>query len=213
MLTRFCFALALLVPVVACSEANESAARRSAAPAQGSAPVASATTTAASAGTATAAPSASAEAEPPKRIAAQHVLIGFKGTKVGTATRSKAEAKKLADEVHKKAIEGADFAKLAEQYSDDPASKDRLGSVGTFDREGMVKPFSDAAFALKVNEISPVVETYFGFHIIKPPTSRRRTPREEGAPRPRVSSGICLGSLSLSWWVCSPSRRRAVGSP
>jgi hypothetical protein len=112
-----------------------------------------------------AAPSASADA--PARIAAQHVLIGYKGTKVGTATRTKEEARKLAEEVRKKAVDGEDFAKLAEKYSDDPASKERLGSVGTFDREGMVKPFSDAAFALKVGEISPVVETYFGFHIIK----------------------------------------------
>lgn len=112
-----------------------------------------------------AAPSASADA--PTRIAAQHVLIGYKGTKVGTATRTKEEARKLAEEVHKKAVDGEDFAKLAQEYSDDPASKERLGSVGTFDRDGMVKPFSDAAFALKVGEISPVVETYFGFHIIK----------------------------------------------
>jgi len=112
-------------------------------------------------------PTAGASAEAPKRIAAQHVLIGFKGTRVGTATRSKEEARKLAEEVRKKAADGEDFAKLAQQYSDDPASKERLGSVGTFDRDGMVKPFSDAAFALKVGEVSPVVETYFGFHIIK----------------------------------------------
>lgn len=115
--------------------------------------------------TSAAAPSGSADA--PTRIAAQHILIGYKGTKVGTATRTKEEARKLAEEVRKKAVDGEDFAKLAEEYSDDPASKERLGSVGTFDRDGMVKPFSDAAFALKVNEISPVTETYFGFHIIK----------------------------------------------
>lgn len=115
--------------------------------------------------TSAAAPSGSADA--PTRIAAQHVLIGYKGTKVGTATRTKEEARKLAEEVRKKAVDGEDFAKLAQQYSDDPASKERLGSVGTFDRDGMVKPFSDAAFALGVNEISPVVETYFGFHVIK----------------------------------------------
>jgi peptidyl-prolyl cis-trans isomerase NIMA-interacting 1 len=113
----------------------------------------------------TAAPASSAAA--PTRIAAQHVLIGYKGTKVGTATRTKEEARKLAEEVREKAVKGEDFAKLAEKYSDDPASKERFGSVGTFDRDGMVKPFSDAAFALKVNEVSQVVETYFGFHVIK----------------------------------------------
>jgi parvulin-like peptidyl-prolyl isomerase len=112
-------------------------------------------------------PTTGASGDAPTRIAAQHVLIGYKGTRVGTATRSKEDARKLAEEVRKKAVDGEDFAKLAQQYSDDPASKERLGSVGTFDREGMVKPFSDAAFALKVGEVSPVVETYFGFHIIK----------------------------------------------
>jgi parvulin-like peptidyl-prolyl isomerase len=128
-------------------------------------PTTAATATATATQAATAA--TSSESEPPKRIAAQHVLIGYKGTKVGTATRTKEEARKLAEEVRKRAVAGEDFAKLAQELSDDPASKERLGSVGTFDREGMVKPFSDAAFALKVNEVSPVVETYFGFHVIK----------------------------------------------
>lgn len=139
------------------------------APAKASATTTSANTAPVPAATSAAAPatqSASAEA-PPTRIAAQHVLIGYKGTKVGTATRTKQEAKELAEEVRKKAIAGEDFAKLAQRYSDDPASKERLGSVGTFPRDGMVKEFSDAAFALKVDEISPVVETYFGFHVIK----------------------------------------------
>lgn len=128
--------------------------------------------TGAATSTATTAPSASATAggsadAAPTRIACQHVLVGYKGTKVGTATRSKEEARKIAEEVRQKAVAGEDFAELAKKYSDDPASKERLGSVGTFDRDGMVKPFSDAAFALKVNEVSPVVETYFGFHVIK----------------------------------------------
>lgn len=135
-------------------------------PAASAAPAAASATQQASASTqqAPAAPSASAA---PARIAAQHVLIAYKGTKVGNAKRTKEEARKLAEEVRKKAKEGADFAKLAEEYSDDPASKERMGSVGTFARDGMVEPFADAAFALQVGEVSDVVETYFGFHVIK----------------------------------------------
>jgi len=81
--------------------------------------------------------------------------------------RSKADARSLAEEVLKQAMGGKEFAELAKEHSDDPASAARLGSVGTFTRDKMHEKFSDAAFALKVNKVSPVVETPFGFHIIK----------------------------------------------
>ena len=123
----------------------------------------------------TAAPSASASAAAaapkvvPDAIAAQHVLVAYKGAKGApkTVTRSKADAKKRAEEVVTKAKSGADFSALAAEYSDDPGSKERMGSVGKFTRDKMVKPFSDAAFALSVDEVSDVVESEFGFHVIK----------------------------------------------
>jgi len=103
----------------------------------------------------------------PKEIAASHILIGYKGAERSEATRTKAEAKARADEVLKKATaEGADFAALAKEYSDGP-SKTKGGDLGTFDRNTMAKPFTEAAFKLKVGEISGLVETKFGFHIIK----------------------------------------------
>ncbi len=119
--------------------------------------------------TATETVAVSADAAPPDSVACQHVLVAYKGAKNAPAniTRSKAEAKTRAEEVHKKAVAGEDMADLAQTYSDDQGSRERRGSAGKFKREGMVKPFSDAAFALKVNEISEVVETPFGFHVIK----------------------------------------------
>ena len=131
-------------------------------------PIATATATAATAATATTAtPVASAPA--PDAVAAQHVLVAYKGAEKAPrgVTRSKADAKKRAEEVSAKAKAGSDFSALVAEYSDDPAAKERQGSVGKFTREKMARPFSDAAFALAVGESSAPVETLFGFHVIK----------------------------------------------
>ncbi len=108
--------------------------------------------------------------DPPTQVAAQHVLVPYKGAEKCPkgVTRSKAEAKKRAEEVSKKAREkGADFSALVAEYSEDPAAKERQGSLGKFTREKMAKPFSDAAFALEIDAVSDPVETPFGFHVIK----------------------------------------------
>ncbi|MBX3199183.1 MAG: peptidyl-prolyl cis-trans isomerase [Labilithrix sp.] len=137
-----------------------------------SAPASSLTAPTPSAPAAEAAPkTAAAEAAPkvPDAIAAQHVLVAYKGAKgaAKSVTRAKADAKKRAEEVVAKATGGADFSALVAEYSDDPGSKERMGSVGKFTRDKMTKPFSDAAFALAVDEVSGVVESDFGFHVIK----------------------------------------------
>ena len=82
-------------------------------------------------------------------------------------TRSKDDAKKLADTVLAQAKAGKDFGDLAVKYSDDPTAKQAKGSLGKFNRNQMVKPFADAAFALNPGGLSAVVETPFGFHVIK----------------------------------------------
>ncbi len=71
------------------------------------------------------------------------------------------------DSVLQRARAGEDFAALAREFSNDPGSKDNGGDLGWFARGMMVKPFEDAAFALKDGEISNVVESPFGFHLIK----------------------------------------------
>jgi len=62
---------------------------------------------------------------------------------------------------------GADFAQLAKEKSIEPGAKDSGGDLGYFTQDKMVKPFGDAAFALKVNEISQPIQTQFGWHIIQ----------------------------------------------
>lgn len=107
------------------------------------------------------------ETEGPDEIGAQHILISYKGAERSDSERSKEEAKKLAEKVlDKSRAEGADFAELAREYSDGP-SADKGGDLGTFGRGTMAESFEKAAFKMDVGQISDLVETPFGFHIIK----------------------------------------------
>ena len=105
---------------------------------------------------------------PPGHIRASHILISHAGAPRTQATRSKEEAVELAGEILARIKAGEDFEDLARRYSDCPtAQNEKCGDLGFFDKGKMVKPFEDAAFALEVGEISDVVETKFGYHIIK----------------------------------------------
>jgi peptidyl-prolyl cis-trans isomerase C len=100
----------------------------------------------------------------PEQIQASHILV-----KVASDAKpeDKDAARKKIDDILAQAKAGKDFAELAKANSDDPGSKDNGGDLGFFARGVVVKPFEDAAFALKEGEISDVVETQFGYHIIK----------------------------------------------
>ena len=103
---------------------------------------------------------------PPGSIRASHILISYSGAERATSTRTKEEALQLAQDLDKRAKSGEDFAELARAYSDCPTA-DKGGDLGFFQKGRMVKPFEDAAFALKPGQVSDVVETKFGYHIIK----------------------------------------------
>jgi peptidyl-prolyl cis-trans isomerase C len=98
------------------------------------------------------------------RVRASHILIGIPQN-ADAATKQQAKAK--ADGLLKDLKAGKDFAAAAKENSQDPGSAPNGGDLGYFEQGQMVPPFEQAAFALKPGEMSEVVETQFGYHIIK----------------------------------------------
>jgi hypothetical protein len=110
-----------------------------------------------------------AVANQPKEIGARHVLVMHSGSisKPAGVHRTKQDARARAHEALVKIRQGASFEDVVKEFSDEPGAAERGGDLGMFDRKTMVKPFAEAAFALRVGEVSEVIETPFGFHIIK----------------------------------------------
>jgi peptidyl-prolyl cis-trans isomerase C len=103
----------------------------------------------------------------PEQVRASHILVSTEPTDPNAdPNQVKAKAKEKAEGVLKQVKEGGDFAALAKENSACPSAA-QGGDLGKFGRGQMVKPFEDAAFSLKVGEVSDVVETQFGYHIIK----------------------------------------------
>jgi peptidyl-prolyl cis-trans isomerase SurA len=98
------------------------------------------------------------------QIRASHILVNFNGPDGQVDT---AYARARIDTVMQKLKGGADFAELAKEYSDDSGSAKNGGDLGFFGRRMMVKEFDEAAFNLKPGEISDIIRTNFGYHIIK----------------------------------------------
>jgi len=108
-----------------------------------------------------------AVANRPDSLKASHILIAFKGAVRTKATRTKEEARQLADSLYKviKRSPGK-LATLSASYSDDPSAKTNKGDLGWFADGMMVYSFNEAAVNTKVNKVT-MTETPFGFHIIK----------------------------------------------
>ena len=100
----------------------------------------------------------------PERMHARHILFSLS---LDASADDKAKTRATATDVLTRARAGEDFATLAKAYSQDTATADKGGDLGTFARGRMVKPFEDAAFTLKAGEVSDLVDTPFGIHIIK----------------------------------------------
>lgn len=104
------------------------------------------------------------EFKTPEMVKARHILVKMDRT---ASEDGKKKTKEKATDILNKVKSGEDFAKLASEFSDDPGSKTKGGDLGFFARGRMVKPFEDAAFSLKPGEVSGLIESQYGFHIIK----------------------------------------------
>lgn len=98
------------------------------------------------------------------KVRARHILLMVAQ---GAPEPEWEKARGQAEEILKKMKGGADFAKLAKEFSQDPGSKESGGDLGFFSRGQMVRPFDDAAFSLKPGQVSDPVRSPFGYHIIK----------------------------------------------
>jgi peptidyl-prolyl cis-trans isomerase C len=99
-------------------------------------------------------------------VRASHILLMYAGSERSTATRSREQAQQQIRELKTQVDSGADFADLARKHSDCPSGKSG-GDLGSFGRGQMVPEFERTAYALPVGDTSDVVETAFGYHLIR----------------------------------------------
>ena len=104
----------------------------------------------------------------PTKVAARHILVAFVGAQrvAPTVTRTRDEARALAQKIQGEARSGHDWETLWKEHSDEPGGQ-LGGDLGTFGRGQMVPAFEHAVFALDVGQLSEVIETPFGFHVIQ----------------------------------------------
>lgn len=100
-------------------------------------------------------------------VHARHILIQHRDVPNAAASRSREEALALCGHLLQQLKEGAAFEDLANKYTEDPSGKNTGGDLGWFGWGKMVGPFQETAFKLSVGDVSDVVETQFGYHIIK----------------------------------------------
>lgn len=124
-----------------------------------------------------------AEFTTPGEVRASHILLRTEG-------RSEEEVRARAETVLAEARGGADFAGLARTYTDDESNRDQGGDLGYFARGRMVPEFEEAAFNLEPGQISDLVKSTFGFHVIKVTDKREAKVRTLAEVRPQLLDGL-----------------------
>lgn len=124
-----------------------------------------------------------AQYQTPEQIRASHILLNLAG-KDEAAVRTQAEA------LLQQAKSGADFAELAKKFSEDPGTRDKGGDLDYFGRGRMVPEFETAAFALEPGQVSDLVRTQYGFHIIKLADKKAAVTRSFEEVRPQIEDQL-----------------------
>jgi peptidyl-prolyl cis-trans isomerase C len=164
----------------------------------------------------------------PERVTASHILVAARpnliaqemqkeknltGDALNAAVREEMNRRRArAEELRRKAAGGADFAALARESSDDPSSRASGGELGTFTRNTHTRAFDDAAFALKPGAISSVVETDFGFHIIRVTAHEMARALTLAEATPEISKRLQTGreAARLTDWLKQARRTATV---
>jgi peptidyl-prolyl cis-trans isomerase D len=119
----------------------------------------------------------------PEQVRASHILLKTEG-------KDDAAVRKEAEDLLAKIKGGADFAELAKKFSEDDASKEKGGDLDFFGRNQMVKEFENVAFALEPGQVSDLVKTTFGYHIIKAAEKRAASTRSFEEVRPQIEDQL-----------------------
>lgn len=130
-----------------------------------------------------------AEFMTPETIKARHILIA---AQKASSEEDRKKAKEKAGEVLKRVRAGEDFAKLAQEFSDDPGSKDKGGDLGFFQKGRMLPEFEKTAFSSKPGTISDIIETQFGYHIIKVEEKKESVPEPLDKVRDKVKERVFM---------------------
>lgn len=164
----------------------------------------------------------------PERVTAAHILIAARpnliaqqlqqdrsltGETLAAAVREEMEKRRRrADELRGKAAAGSDFARLARESSDDAGTKVRGGDLGSFTRDSHSRAFDEAAFALKPGAISSVVQTDFGFHVIKVSAHDQARTRTLGEAAAEIRNRLFAAreAKTLNDWLKEARRKAAI---
>lgn len=125
----------------------------------------------------------------PAGVRASHILIRVPAD---ASDADKAAKRAQLEALQARVKNGEDFAALASEFSEDPGSKPRGGDLGFFQRGRMVPEFDEAVFALKPNEVSDIVTTQFGYHLIKLTDQQAARELSFDEVRERIAQGLKL---------------------
>ncbi len=119
----------------------------------------------------------------PEKVAVEHIMIDNR-------KHGEEAALKLADDIKQQLSKGADFIKLAEKYSEDPSFKTNHGKLEAFPKGGMIPEFDSVAFALKMGEVSDVIKTAYGAHIIRKYEHKKPEPKAYASVKDEIVAKI-----------------------